>query len=76
MPMTLNDKLTHALTEYDRKEEKKKYHNIYALAIYFGALAEAQEEMNKGIVPSKALTNNFNGRLLAMLLKVLDKESN
>jgi hypothetical protein len=67
----LNDKLTSALTEYDRKQSTKRGYNHYALAIYFGALAEAQEEIDKGVEPSKALANNFNDRLLAALLKVL-----
>lgn len=69
MDIHTHHKLTHALTEYDRKQSTRKYYNRYALPQYFGALQSVTEAVDGGQSLRKALTDNFCGRLLDVLLK-------
>jgi hypothetical protein len=74
-PMNLNDKLAHALTEYDRKEEEKArkskhgYHNIYALGHYMNALHDVDADIASGTPVRQALLKAYTGRLLDKVLK-------
>lgn len=67
----LRKTLVSALTEYDRKQSKRKHYNPNALALYFAALDEAWEyyETNGDIV--KALEMYFCGRVLDVVLKAV-----
>ena len=64
-------KLVHALTAYDRKQESKRGHNIWALGIYFNALEDFKEYRAKGDTTDRALEKCYNGRLLTALQKAL-----
>lgn len=67
----IHSQLSHAVTEYDRKESTKKYYNHYALALYLKAVQDTMAEVNSGTPVRKALTHNFNGRLLNVVLKAV-----
>ena len=66
-PMPLHDRLIHAVTEYDQKEEAKAlkaksvrgYYNRYALPHYIGAVQKATNEIERGVPVRKALTGHF-----------------
>jgi hypothetical protein len=60
-------KLVSALTEFDRKESRKKYHNPYALSHYLTALRESESEVEAGGSLARALYDHFNGRLLTAM---------
>ncbi len=62
-------KLLTALTEYDRKQSKKKGYNIYALPQYMTALQYVRDDMAGGMSLREALVNNFHDRLLVALFK-------
>jgi len=69
--LTIADKLAHAVTEYDRKEEekhranpKRRYHNPYALGQYLQAVTNAVADIEQGVPLRKAITGHFTGRLL------------
>ena len=63
--------LTHAVTEYDRKESRKRFYNRYALALYLGTVHSALEQITAGQSPRAALCASFNGRLLDACLKAV-----
>ena len=63
--------LIHAVTEYDRKQEKRPHHNSYALPQYFTAIDEAMELIKKGHGIRRALTTVFCGALLDITLKAI-----
>ncbi len=75
MTMTLRQKLNHAVTEYDRRQEarakksKRGYYNHYALGIYLGRLDEVCNEIDGGADIRKTIEANFNDRLLTCVLK-------
>lgn len=56
-------KLLNAVTEFDRKESKKKSYNRYALGMYCQAIQNCESDMADGCTLRQAITNNFLGRL-------------
>ena len=68
---SIRSALIHAATQYDIKEARKKYHNIYALAQYSERIDEILEDIEAGIPPRDALSAGFEGRLLNALLKAV-----
>jgi len=71
----LHHRLLHAVTEYDRKQEKRKGYNHYALAQYIGRLQEIEKDIAAGMSVREALVSGFNGRLLDILLKAAGEDS-
>lgn len=69
MDQRLHLKLVSALTDYDRRESKKKWYNPWALGQCFAALERAESE---GGDIREALERNFSGRLLDKVLKALN----
>lgn len=68
----IRNKLLHAVTQYDMKESRKKYYNIYALAQYLMAVDRARDAMvDDGLDLRAALISCFNGRLLDVCLKAV-----
>ncbi len=67
----LNHKLTHAVTEYDRKQSKRKGYNMYALSHYLGACQEIAKEVDTGVNIRKACVEHLTGRLLDVVLKAI-----
>jgi hypothetical protein len=57
------------LTEYDRKQSRKRFYNRYALGQYFQALECAEAAVAGGATYRQALCTNFNGRLLDVCLR-------
>lgn len=70
--MTLRQKLVSALTEYDRKQSKRKHYNPYALAQYFAALDEALEDYEVSGDINKSLEKYFCDRVLTVVLKAVE----
>jgi hypothetical protein len=68
MDIHTRHKLSHAVTEYDRKQSTRKGYNMYALSLYLGAVQNAETEADAGIDLRKALVHNFTGRLLDVVL--------
>jgi hypothetical protein len=71
MDPIIRDKLVSALTQYDMKQAKKKYHNIYALGLYFKALDNVETAVDNGTSIHRALYDNFSDRLLSALERKL-----
>lgn len=71
MDAPLNHKITHAVTEYDRKQSTRKGYSIYALSHYLGACQETATDVDSGIPLRQALTAHFCGRLLDVVLKAV-----
>lgn len=69
--MNIKDKLIHALTEYDRKQSKRRAYNPHALGIYFNRLDEVCADIDRGASVRQALLNGFNDRLLDVCLKAV-----
>ncbi len=70
----LNTQLVHAVTEYDRREQRKAARhgyrfNHYALAHYLGACADVAAEVKAGAPVRQALVSHFCGRLLDVVLR-------
>src|SRR4051812_4266309 len=69
--------MTHAVTEYDRKQEAaaaknpRRYHNRYALPQYLSAVDRAHADIKKGHSVGDAVNNHFNGGLARHLHKKL-----
>ena len=70
--MTLQDKLVHAATAFDRRQSQSRGYNHYALAQYLGRIAEVIADIEAGREVRAALLAAFSGRLLAALLKAAD----
>ena len=64
-------KLSHAVTEYDRRQQGKRGYNVYALAQYLGAVNKVEDAVKSGKSLRAALVANFNGRLLDVCLKAV-----
>lgn len=64
-------RLTHALTEYDRKQSKKRFYNPYALGQYLLRLDSVCEDIEQGAEPRQAILAAFNDRLLDVCLRAL-----
>jgi hypothetical protein len=63
-------KLVMALTEYDRRQQKRKGYNRYALAQYFEALAWAEDRAAKtGCSLEVALGEAFHDPILSFIGK-------
>lgn len=71
--MSTHDRIVQALTAWDRKQSKKKGHNIHFLGIALNALAEVEEE-NPGASLEKIVSEAFEGRLHDFIIKYLAKE--
>ena len=69
MTEPLDVELAHAVTRYDRWQEKRKGYNHYALAQYLERAAEVAGEVQRGVELRTALENAFNDRLLDYLLQ-------
>lgn len=80
--MTAHERIVSALTQYDEKQyqaslkRKHGWHNPSALALYFEALERAEEDTSKlqgdfawSDRMESALKQNFNDRLLTVVLK-------
>lgn len=67
--MEIGDKILTAICEYDRRQAKRKFYNIYALPQYIKAKQNAMELIETGVPVSEALADCFCGRLLDFILK-------
>jgi hypothetical protein len=66
--------LVHAATDYDRKEEKKRYHNIYALSQYLERIAEVERDIERGATVRAAILAGFSGRLCDVMLRAVGEK--
>lgn len=71
MDSMLRFKLTHAVTDHDRKLMRRKGWNSYAIAHYLRGVQEVESAVDGGMDLRKALTHNFCGRLLDVCLKAV-----
>lgn len=62
-------KALNALTDYDRRQRARKGFNPHALGHYCKALADMAEDVRRGRTPRVAAIQNFNGRLLDVVLR-------
>lgn len=73
----MNDKINialfNAITEYDRRESKKKYYNRYALAHYAAALTNIKQSVSNGASYEDAINEFTCGSVAKCLLKALNK---
>lgn len=70
--MTIQDKLNHAVTEWDRKQSTRRGYNRYALAQYLAAVDRVCESIkHEGVTIQMALHENFEDRLLDVCLKAV-----
>ena len=72
---SIQSALIHAATQYDIKEARKKYHNIYALPQYFARIDEILKDIEAGTPPRDALAAGFDGRMLSTLLKAVGESA-
>lgn len=63
--------LSHAVTEYDRRQMRSKYHNIYALGHYLGAVEKTRDAIATGAEVRAAVLQCFTGRLADFVLKTI-----
>lgn len=69
--MTLEHKLLHAVTEYDRKQSAKQGYNPYALSHYLGAINERiLPAIAEGKSTRQAILGAMCGQLANICLKV------
>lgn len=66
--------MEHAVTDYDMKAEtaalkRRAHYNIYALPQMLAAVDRAMGELANGSTLESALSNNFDGRLLAVVTR-------
>jgi hypothetical protein len=71
MAAQLRNKLLSILTEYDRRESKKKRYNPYALAHYCKGIQNVADAMADGAAIEDALLKGFCGSLLKHIAKKL-----
>lgn len=69
--MQTKDKLIHAVTEYDRKESKKRSYNRHAIGIYFQRVDEVCADIERGADTRKAIMAGFDGRLADACLRAV-----
>ena len=62
-------RMLNAVTEYDRKESRKRHYNPYALGHYAKALQDIDTHVSKGIDLRTAIVGCFVGRLADKVLK-------
>lgn len=68
----VREKLTHALTQWDIKQSKKRGYNPYALGQYLIAVDRVTNAMNCGVTIREALLDNFCDRILNLCIKTLN----
>jgi hypothetical protein len=61
--------LEHAVTEYDRKQEGKRYHNPYALGIMLQRVDDIAAKIESGCDPRTAIVTSFCDRLRDHVLR-------
>lgn len=66
-------RLAHYVTEYDRKQAKKRYYNPYALPQYLGRAQEVAKRADS-MGALAAIQSGFTGPLEAFLIRNLTKE--
>lgn len=64
-------RLLHALTEYDRRQSKRKDYNRYAFGQYLLRLDEVMADISRGADVRQAVTAGFLGRLADACLRAL-----
>ncbi len=69
--LTIKDTLLHAVTEYDRKQSKKRGYNHYALAQYMTRVDDVLADIEAGANPFEAINAGFCGPLLAHVTKTV-----
>ncbi len=69
--MTNQDILVSTVTQYDIKESKKKYYNIYALAQYLNACDNIKTDVESGKSLRAAIVSNLCGRLCDTCLRAV-----
>jgi len=74
MDEKLHCRFVMALTEYDKKQSKKRGYNIYALAQYFERLKEVEADIANGTAVPDAVHAGFFEPLNSMLVKEYAKE--
>lgn len=67
-------KLHSAIVAFDKRQERTKSYNIYAMGHYCGAMEKVKESVASGSSLARALYDNFNGRLLTTLEKSVGLE--
>lgn len=73
--MNIEHKLTHALTEYDRKQSSRRGYNHYALARYMRLATDVAQAIDKGEHPRNAARSRCCDRLLAVVLRSLGESA-
>lgn len=74
MDPRLRFKLSHAVTDYDRKQSRRKGHNPYALAHYLGAVQQIESAVDAGAELRSAILRRMTGRLADVVLKAAGLE--
>ena len=67
--MNLHDTLIHAVTDYDRKQWRKRGYNPHALGIYFERVEAICADMRAGAGLREAITAGFSGKLADACLR-------
>lgn len=67
----IRPRLLHIVTEYDRRQSKRKGYNPYALAHYCRAIGNVMEAIGNGEPIEQALKHGFCGSLLRHVAKKL-----
>ena len=67
----LRIQLLNIVTEYDRKQARKKYYSMYALAHYCRAVESVMAHVNSGESIEDSLPVGFCGSLLSHIAKKL-----
>ena len=72
----IESKLSHTVTEYDRKQlqrhmrnPRRSYHNPYALGQYLKAVEYTMADVKLGMTIRAALVDHFTGKLLDVVLR-------
>jgi hypothetical protein len=63
-------RLNHIVTKHDQQQQRSKYYNPFALAIYLEGVERVASMVENGADLSDAINSNFNDKLAAKLLKV------
>lgn len=67
--LPLEQRLAHYLTQYDIRQQRSRYYNPFALGIYLDRAEKVSKAVEAGTNLETALEQNFNDRILAMILK-------
>lgn len=71
---TIQTRLVHSLTRYDRQQEQRRGHNPYALGQYLARVDLVISELANGADLRSTLVRSFSGHLLDVVLKACDLE--